>query len=64
MEKATAALKRLQPFLKAVVAVAGAVVLVVDASLADGIVTTSEWFDVAVAVITAVGVYWTPNKKK
>ncbi len=47
---------------KAIVAVIGAVAVVVQAALTDGTITSAEWVTIAIAAITAVGVYAKSNK--
>lgn len=49
---------------KALVAVAGAIVISVQVAIEDGIFTSDEWFTIAVAAITAIGVYLVPNTPK
>lgn len=50
-------------YAKAVVAIIGAVIIAVNVALEDGIFTNDEWFAVAVAAVTAVGVYLFPNSE-
>jgi len=50
-------------YTKALIAVAGAGVAALSLALDDGIIIGSEWTTVAIAVITAVGVYFFPNEK-
>ena len=47
---------------KAIVAVIGAVAVVVQAALTDGTITSAEWVTIAIAAVTAVGVYLKANK--
>lgn len=47
---------------KAIVGAAIAGLTAVGVALGDGVITSSEWVTVALAVIVAGnGVYWTPN---
>jgi hypothetical protein len=49
-------------YAKGIVAVIGAGVLALQVALDDGVILSSEWPTIAIAVITAVGVYLVPNK--
>jgi len=49
-------------YAKAILAVLGAGVVALQAALEDDVVLANEWTTVAIAVITAVGVYLIPNK--
>ena len=53
--------RHLARFRKAVVAVVGAVATAVATALTDDTITSGEWALVAVAVLTALGVYGIPN---
>jgi len=48
---------------KAIVAVVGAVIVVVQTALTDGEITNAEWVTIAVTVLTAVGVYLKANRQ-
>ena len=47
---------------KAIVAVVGAVAVAVQAAVTDGTITSAEWLTIAIAAVTAVGVYLKANK--
>jgi len=47
---------------KAIVAVIGAVAVVVQTALTDGTITTAEWVTIAITAVTAVGVFLKANK--
>ena len=47
---------------KAIVAVIGAVAVAVQAAVTDGTITSAEWLTIAIAAVTAVGVYLKANK--
>ena len=47
---------------KAIVAVIGAVAVAVQAAVTDGTITSAEWVTIAIAAVTAVGVYLKANK--
>ena len=49
-------------YAKSIVAVVGAGVAALSLALEDGVILGNEWTAVAIAVITAIGVYLTPNK--
>lgn len=49
-------------FAKAIVATIGAVVAVVSSAIEDSNLTGSEWGDIAIAFVTALTVYFIPNK--
>jgi hypothetical protein len=49
-------------YLKAIVAVIGAVAVVVQTALSDSTITAEEWGQIATAAIVALGVYLVPNK--
>jgi hypothetical protein len=53
-------MKQLAKYRKALVAVAAALTLFV-AALADDRVTGDEWWQIVVAVVTALGVWGVPN---
>jgi peptidoglycan/LPS O-acetylase OafA/YrhL len=55
-------LAKLKPYAKAIVAVLVAGVVALQAALTDGTVTDDEWKAIAAAVVTAVLVYFVPNK--
>ena len=46
---------------KAIVAVIGAVAVAVQAAVTDGTITSAEWLTIAIAAVTAVGVYLKAN---
>lgn len=50
-------------YAKTVVAVLGAIAVSVGAAITDGVVTPAEWVAVALAVLTALGVYAVPNQE-
>ena len=50
-------------YAKALVAIAGAVLVALQQALADDTFVASDWIAVAVALITAVGVYAVPNQQ-
>lgn len=52
---------RVSRYTKAVVAILAAVLVVFGAAITDDVVTTLEVVNVAIALITAVGVYLVPN---
>jgi len=54
-------LSKLAEYWKAIVAVVGAVAVVVQTALTDGTITSAEWVTIAIAVVTAVGVYLKAN---
>jgi hypothetical protein len=55
-------LSKLAEYWKAIVAVVGAVAVVVQSALTDGTITSAEWVTIAIAAVTAVGVYLKANK--
>jgi len=55
-------LSKFAEYWKAIVAVVGAVAVVVQSALTDGTITSAEWVTIAIAAITAVGVYLKSNK--
>jgi hypothetical protein len=55
-------LTKLPEYWKAIVAVVGAVAVAVQAALTDSTITSAEWLTIAIAAITAVGVYAKANK--
>jgi len=55
-------LSKYAEYWKAIVAVVGAVAVVVQAALTDGTITSAEWVTIAIAAVTAVGVYLKANK--
>jgi len=55
-------LSKLAAYWKAIVAVIGAVAVVVQSALTDGTITSAEWVTIAIAAVTAVGVYLKANK--
>jgi len=52
----------LKPYLKSIVAIAVAVLTAVGAAITDGTVTDDEKKAIAAAFLTAVLVYFVPNK--
>ena len=54
-------MSKIAEYWKAIVAVVGAVAVAVQAALTDGTVTNAEWLTIAIAAITAVGVYLKAN---
>jgi len=55
-------LSKLAEYWKAIVAVVGAVAVVVQSALTDGTITSAEWVTIAIAAVTAIGVYLKANK--
>ena len=55
-------MSKLAAYWKAIVAVVGAVAVVVQTALTDGTITRAEWVTIAIAVVTAVGVYAKANE--
>lgn len=55
-------MSKLAAYWKAIVAVIGAVAVVVQSALTDGTITSAEWVTIAIAAVTAVGVYLKANK--
>lgn len=49
-------------YAKAILAVVGAGVVALQAALEDDVLLANEWTTIAIAVITAVGVYLIPNR--
>jgi hypothetical protein len=54
-------LSKFAEYWKAIVAVVGAVAVAVQVALTDGTVTSAEWVTIAIAAVTAVGVYLKAN---
>lgn len=50
------------PVTKAILAVLSAVLVLLTSFIGDGMLTTSEWLQLAVAALGAAGVYAVPNK--
>jgi hypothetical protein len=50
-------------YVKAFVAVAGLVATTVQAALSDGEFSQDDWWQVAIAALTAIGVYLFPNEQ-
>ncbi len=48
---------------KAIVAIVGAVLVVVQAAVSDGTIDTTEYIGIGTAFLVAVGVYWVPNEQ-
>ncbi|MGH3673655.1 MAG: hypothetical protein ACRDSH_24000 [Pseudonocardiaceae bacterium] len=48
-------------YAKAIVAVAAAAAVALQAALTDGSITPQEWVTIATAVLSALGVYLVPN---
>jgi len=55
-------MKRIRPYRKTAVAVTGAFAAALALALGDDVITYGEWAAVAVAVLTAAGVYKVENK--
>lgn len=53
--------RQLARYRKSIVAVIGAVAVALTAALSDGAMSPADWAAVAVAVLTACGVYGFPN---
>jgi uncharacterized membrane protein YpjA len=53
---------KLAPYVKSIVATAGAVLVAVQVAIEDGAITSQEWVLIATGFVTAVGVYFFPNK--
>jgi hypothetical protein len=51
-----------QPQVKAVLAALAAALVAVNSFVSDGGITAAEWIQVAIAALTAAGVYHVPNK--
>ncbi len=49
-------------YAKSILAVIGAGVLALQAALEDDVVLANEWTTIAIALITAIGVFLIPNK--
>lgn len=56
--------KKVSEYAKGAVAGSGALFVVVDSAVDDGSITQGEWFAIAVAVATFIGVVAVPNKPK
>lgn len=54
---------KIAEYWKAVVALVGAIAVAGQAVVSDGMVTDSEWVNLALAVVTAVGVLVVKNEK-
>lgn len=54
---------RLSPYAKTVVAVLFAVVVLAKTYATDSEITSAELVDIAIAALTALGVYSVPNKE-
>lgn len=48
---------------KAIIAILGAVLVAVQASISDGALDTQEYLSIGTAFLVAVGVYWVPNEQ-
>lgn len=55
-------LSGLKKYTKSIVAVVIAGLYAVQAALTDDTITSAEWHTIALAVVTAIGVYLFPNK--
>jgi hypothetical protein len=49
-------------YAKAIIAIIGATLTAVSVALEDDRILGEEWVAIAVALVTAVGVFWVPNK--
>ena len=55
-------MSKVAAYWKAIVAVIGAVAVVVQTALTDGTITHAEWVTIAIAAVTALGVYLKANE--
>ena len=55
-------MSNLANYWKAIVAVVGAVAVVVQTALTDGTITNAEWVTIAITAVTAVAVFLKANK--
>lgn len=53
---------KISPYLKAVVAAVTAGLIALQTAISHGTLTGSDWITVALAVLGAVAVYYTPNR--
>lgn len=56
-------MRKLKPYLKALVAVLIDVLYAVQAAMTDGGITEPEWMGIAALTLAAIAVYLTPNKE-
>lgn len=49
-------------YAKFIVGIIGAAVIAIQTALTDGVITSAEWGTIALAVLTALGVWGAPNK--
>lgn len=52
---------KISPYWKSVVAFVGALAVAAETVIGDNFVSPDEWVNVALAVVTAVGVYFVKN---
>lgn len=53
---------KISPYLKAVVAALTAGLIALQTAISHGTITGSDWVTIALAVVGAIAVYYTPNK--
>ena len=53
---------KLKPYVKSVIATLGAILIAMQVAMEDGAITSAEWIVIVTAAVTAVGVYFFPNR--